>query len=242
MLLMKNGNLADLSSIDVAILCGGQGSRLKPVLSDRPKVLARVGARTFLDILLRSLLPFGFVRVVLCVGYLGEQVKTYVREQCYSNVVFSDELQPLGTGGALRNALPLLSDPFLAMNGDSVCDVDFASFLDFHLAREALLTIVVCSGSTLGGKAGNISLDDNGRVTSFVEGGPVGSGVSAGIYLMQQDIFDYAPDRVSFSLERDLFPSAVGSRRCFGFSVSGTVFDIGDPVRYERACQLFKEE
>ncbi|MBU4374406.1 MAG: NTP transferase domain-containing protein [Euryarchaeota archaeon] len=93
---------ADLKEIDVVILCGGLGTRLKPVVSDRPKVLAKIGEKTFLDILIDSLTKQGFKNIILCVGYLKGQIKNHFDRDKEYNIMFSEERETLGTGGALK--------------------------------------------------------------------------------------------------------------------------------------------
>lgn len=120
-----------LDRIEALILAGGKGTRLASVLSDKPKVLAEVGGRPFLSYLLDQLSDGGFERVVLCVGHQAGIVQdafgaTYRRLK----LEYSEESIPLGTGGALRRAFPLISsDPVLVMNGDSYCDLDLRDFV-----------------------------------------------------------------------------------------------------------------
>ena len=100
--------MESLSGVTAAILAGGLGTRLRSVVADRPEVLAQVGGRPFLAYLLDQLAVSGIKNVVLCTGYLGEQVQAVFgvsyRSLCLS---YSPESAPLGTAGALRLALPL---------------------------------------------------------------------------------------------------------------------------------------
>src|ERR1700751_2704735 len=101
-----------------AILAGGSGTRLRPILIGRPKVLAPVSGRPFLTYLLDQLSEAGIRKAVLCTGYLAEQVKSAVGER-YGDlqILYSQEDRPLGTAGALGLALPLLdSEPVLVFN------------------------------------------------------------------------------------------------------------------------------
>src|SRR5690242_2895300 len=127
-----------MNSIDtkVALLVGGLGTRLRPVLPSSPKVLASVGNGSFLDLLLRQIRNQGLRRVVMCTGYLADQV-----ESAYGNgnswelaIEYSRESQPMGTAGALKLAAPVLQDSsfFIVMNGDSFLEIDLESLLNFH--------------------------------------------------------------------------------------------------------------
>lgn len=224
---------------DVIILCGGLGTRLRPVLPDRPKVLAPIGTQPFLDILMEYLVAQGFRKFILCVGYLKEQVKEYI-EKNYGNrkkvqIKFSEEEEPLGTGGALKQALLLAkSEHVLVLNGDTMCRLDFSRFFDFHSNREALLSIALTSSVREDG--GNVMLDSSGRITKFQEkkGGENGQYMNVGVYFMHSSISSLMPSSRVFSLENDFFPSLV-KYNFLGFSTDSKAYDIGTPERYKIA-------
>ena len=125
-------SLADLTA---AILVGGFGTRLRPVVADRPKVLAEVRGRPFLAYLLDQAAAAGLKSVVLCTGYMGDRVQAVFGDTYGElHLTYSQEVVPLGTAGALHLALPLFaSAPVLIMNGDSFCDNESASFLGVAL-------------------------------------------------------------------------------------------------------------
>src|SRR5947208_13637377 len=120
---------------EALVLAGGLGTRLLPVVSDRPKPLADVVGRPFIARLLDQLERFGYERAILCVGYRGEQVRAQLGgRHGVLTLDYSFEDHPLGTGGALRNAAAMVqAEHVLAMNGDSYCAADLASFADAHL-------------------------------------------------------------------------------------------------------------
>ena len=239
------------SEMDVVILCGGLGKRLRPVVFGQPKVLAEIGERTFLDILIDNLLMQGFKNIILCVGYQKEQIKRhfnfdYDKKYDYTyKITFSEEEEPLGTGGALKKAKKLIrSNPFMVMNGDSICKVNFRSFIDFHIEKKALLSIVLVCSKTAE-DYGSVTLDDSQRITDFNEKIAGGSEsekiINAGVYLMEKDIFSYMPEQNRFSLEYELFPKIIDNDRCYGFLTEGELIDIGTPERYEKAKDMYGE-
>ena len=237
----------NLKEIDVVILCGGLGKRLRPVVSDQPKVLAKIGEKTFLDILIDNLLMYEFKNIILSVGYLKEQIKNHFNfdyDQHYDyTITFSEEEEPLGTGGALKKAKTLIrSNPFMVMNGDSICKVGFRSFVDFHTEKKALLSMVLVRSKTAQ-DYGSVTLNDSQRITSFNEKIASGSEnvINAGIYLMEKDIFSYMPEQNRFSLEYNLFPKVINNR-CYGFLTESELIDIGTPERYEKAVNLLKSD
>ena len=242
---IKN-DMTNLREIDVVILCGGLGKRLRPTF-EGPKVLAKVGEKTFLDILIDNLLMHGFKNIILSVGYLKEQIKNhfnYEHNKIHDyTITFSEEEEPLGTGGALKKAKTrIISTPFMVVNGDSICKVNFRSFIEFHIEKKALLSMVLVH-SNKAQDYGSVSLDDLQKITDFNEkiAGKSDNLINAGIYLMKKDIFAYMPKQKKFSLEYELFPQII-KNRCYGFLTESEFIDIGTPERYEKAINLLKSD
>ncbi len=234
--------MIDLSDTDVIILCGGLGERLRPVIPDKPKVLAEIGDRAFLDIVMEFLLPYGFKNIILSVGYLKDQVINHFKYFDACNITFSEEDSPLWTGGALKKAEPLIkSNPFIVMNGDSICKVNLREFFEFHMKNKALLSIVLVQSDDVK-EYGSVKLDETNKIMSFREKvqDSTDSMISAGIYIMQSDIFSYMPGQNRFSLEKDVFPHII-SKGCYGFLTESGLIDIGTPERYGKAICLLGE-
>jgi len=219
---------------DVLILCGGKGSRLQPLVSDRPKSMADVGGTPFLDILLDSLSAQGLGRFILCTGFMGDYIEEYyLNKKTDLKILFSHEKHPLGTGGAVKKAKKLIkSKNFLVLNGDSYCDMDYCNFIDFHLQKGALLTIAV-SGKDDSKDYGAITFSDNKKLTGFCEKSAVHGRVyvNTGIYCMNSNLFSRMPDQEQLSLEHDLFPLLLNNQ-CFVYITKNEFFDIGTPERY----------
>ena len=116
------------------ILAGGLGTRLQPVLKDKPKCLAPINGTPFIDILLADCIKQGLQRFILCVGYLKEQVIEHLSNRNDCEIIFSMEDKTLGTGGALKNAEPhIKSDPVLVMNGDSYVKYNINDLISWRL-------------------------------------------------------------------------------------------------------------
>lgn len=228
-----------MAEIDVVILCGGLGTRLRPVISDRPKGLALVAGRPFLDILVDELLGKGLRRLVFCTGHGGEQIAAHYCGRNDAEFVFSPEPSPLGTAGAVRNALVhVRSDPFIVVNGDSFCEVAYSELLAFHERRHSSLTIVITPASERK-DVGLIVLGDNDQILSFSEKRGSWEGgvcyVNAGIYVMQHSLVVGLQVATQLSLENDVFPKAARDGHCYGYRASGSLTDIGTPERYRAA-------
>lgn len=232
----------DLSQIDVVILCGGRGQRLQGVVKDRPKPMADIAGRPFLDILINNLSGCGFRRFILCAGYKGKIIKDYYAKRSGPfEIITILEDNPLGTGGAIKNAEPAVkSNPFLAANGDSFCAINYRDLVGFHYEKRALYTIAVVKvkGNQDGGL---VSLDSQGRVSVFDEktkSRRTGY-VNAGIYLLDKMVFDAIKSGEKASLEYDIFPKLT-RERFYGYSVEANLTDIGTPDRYAKAQEYLK--
>ncbi len=221
------------SEIDVLILCGGFGSRLKSVIDDRPKPMAEIKNRPFLDILIDFAASFGFKRYILCIGYKGDFIKQYYKENKRGLLfVFQEEKEPLGTGGAIKNAEPMIrSERFLVMNGDSICTVNMKDFLAFHMRKGGIASIVQTTIENAD-DYGVIRLDENQRVTSFSEkDSNEGSGlINAGVYIFEKAALREIPPQEKCSLEYQIFPRII-HRGVYGYITDNRLFDIGTPSR-----------
>ena len=237
------GRKSTFKNIDVFVLCGGRGTRLRSVISDKPKILADIGGKPFIEILLDNLALHGFRRIILGVGHLKEEIINYFQANPRKDlqIEFSSEEAPLGTGGAVKKAKPLIkSNHFLAMNGDCFSPVDFRRFYETHLARKTLLSMVLTKTPDVS-DYGKVELDGSGKIINFNEKkiSQKSALINAGIYLMRKDIFDFLPKKNRFSLEYDFFPKIILNNRCYGFMVESEYIDIGTPEKYLEAAKLF---
>lgn len=235
------GPAAELTAVTAAILAGGLGSRLRPAVSDRPKALANIGERPFLTYLFDQLVAAGARDVVLCTGYLGDQIRMIFGEWYKTlRLNYSQESTPLGTAGALRLALPLLnSNPVLVMNGDSYCDANIREFWFWHEGWHSNATLLLTKIFDTE-RFGQVKVDTDGKVTDFKEkGSGQDSGwINAGIYLLNRDLLDEIPVNRAVSLEREIFPGWIG-RGLYGFQSEARFMDIGTPEAYSSAQSFF---
>jgi len=231
-----------ISNIDVFILCGGQGTRLRKITRDNPKPMVEMGKIPFLDILINYFSSFGFRKFILGIGYKAQVIKSYYssKEKVGLKVVFSQEKRPLGTGGAVKNALKLVkSNPFIVVNGDSFCKFNPTEFLNFHNANKALASLLLREEPN-GKEFGQVVIDQSCRIIEFKEKDISirKSLVNAGVYVFDKRIFTLMPDTQEFSLELDLFPTLIG-KDFFGYEGVDFFIDIGTPKRYFEAKRYF---
>jgi NDP-sugar pyrophosphorylase family protein len=240
-----------------AILAGGLGTRLRSVVSDRPKVLATVRGKPFLAFLLDQLGQVGIRRVVLLTGYMGGQI-----EEAFGNrygsiqIDYSAENEPLGTAGALRLALPKLfptaasgqgeaADTVLMLNGDSYCAADLTGFRAFH---ERYFGSVESCGASLvlthvqdTSRFGKVEVSPDDRVQRFLEKQEAGGAgwINAGIYLIPRHLVEQIPAGRTVSIEREMFPAWSHCGRLRGYRGQSEFLDIGTPESYRAAEEFF---
>jgi len=231
--------------IDVVLLCGGLGTRLKKIVHDRPKPMAEINRRPFLDILIDYVSDYGFRRFILCTGYKGDVIRKYYEtKNAHAVFLFSEEKEALGTGGAIKNAEPLIqSEVFMVMNGDSFCDLNMHDFVNYHDSKKAFASIALVK-KEMSLDCGVVRTDGDGRIIGFHEKVKADgmSLVNAGVYLFSKEVLSLVPVRKNCSLEFDLFPLLVQNKAVYGFFTNQQLIDIGTPERYELAKKIFNSD
>ena len=235
-----------LNDIDVIILAGGFGTRLRSVFFDRPKVLAPINGVPFLKCYLEWLRGFGARRVVLSLGHRAEMVQDFVKSENWSGLEIAANIEttPLGTGGAVRACLPLVQSPTtLVANGDSVTRLDLCRFVEFHREKSARLSMVLTRQPQIGA-SGLVETDANDAVISFTEkppGATTGGYINAGLYLLQREVIEEIPADKPVSIEKEVFPKFCG-RGFFALKGGFPFIDIGTPESYRHAGEFFRQE
>lgn len=234
------------SGTTALVLAGGLGTRLRECVSDRPKVLATVAGRPFLAHVLDPLVACGVRRIVLCTGYLGEQIEAeFGASYGSAEILYSHEDEPLGTGGALVHAMAhVATERVLIVNGDSYCDASYAAFLrwsESEGADAALIAVEVPDGS----RFGRIEFDGETRVATFQEKGAVEEGpafINAGVYQFTSATVRRFPRTTPLSLEIDVLPSLLASPGLHAWRATGRFIDIGTAESYRDADAFFAAE
>ena len=226
--------------MQAVLLAGGLGTRLRSVVADRPKVMADVAGKPFLEQLLGRLAQQGVQRVVLAVGYLHEQITAHFGDSFSGMALhYSVEDSPLGTGGAVQQALQhAAAAPCFVLNADTWLDLDMQAMLRAHQAAQAAVSMAVRHVDDVG-RFGALNVQ-GGHVLGFIEKGRQGPGhINAGVYLLPPDAFQGLGLPPRFSIETDYLMPQVGRLRPLAFEVTGDFIDIGLPEDYARAQQLF---
>jgi NDP-sugar pyrophosphorylase family protein len=230
-----------MEDVTAVLLVGGLGTRLRPLVPSTPKPLASVGRKSFLQLLVRQLRHQGIRRVVMCTGYLGDQIeREFGNGDAWDVVIeYSKEAYPLGTAGAVKLAEKYLHEgaDFLVMNGDSFLEVDLRQVFRFHRQHRGVATMAVLRVENAT-RYGRVHVNADGRVVSFAEKSDSRAPglVNAGVYVFNRAVFECMPEGPS-SLERDVFPQLL-SHGVYALEQHGTFIDIGTPEDYMRAQRI----
>jgi D-glycero-alpha-D-manno-heptose 1-phosphate guanylyltransferase len=227
----------------VLLLVGGLGTRLRSVLSDKPKPLAPIGDISFLELLVMQLASQGLHRLVMCTGFQAGQIQQEFGDGRKWNVTidYSEEARPLGTAGAIKLAERFVSPVsyFVVMNGDSFLELDLRQLIRFHREHGGSASIAVRRVSDAG-RYGTVKVDEKNRIVRFSEkmGIPESGVINGGVYVFNRDILQGIPDGPS-SLEKDIFPALL-DQGVFALEQDGIFIDIGTPEDYARAQALYR--
>lgn len=229
--------------IEAIILAGGFGTRLQPVLKNLPKPMADVHGRPFLAYLLDYLAVQNVSRVILSVGYRNESISDYFKNTYKGiSLKYAVESEPLGTGGALLNALSMATnDNVFVLNGDTYFPIPLDDFLEFHKTKKSLLSIALKTVEDVS-RYGCIICDSHGCITGIAEKGLSGAGtINAGIYLVDASEIKKLDLPIKFSLEKDVMENMFNKRRFFGKPFDSYFIDIGVPEDYFRFIENKQE-
>lgn len=223
--------------MEAIILAGGFGKRLSHVVPGVPKPMAPINGRPFLTYIFDYLSNNGVTHTILAVGYKADIIKEYFGK-VYNGIkiTYSFEDTPLGTGGAIKNALDYCKNKdIFIINGDTFFDVDLNEMKEFHVSKKSKLTLAVKLMANYD-RYGSI-ITDNDKIKSFEEKKPTVQGkINGGIYLLNKSIFDSVCQK-SFSFEKLILEA--GNVDIYAFESEGYFIDIGVPKDYYKAQEDF---
>ncbi|EDP0280287.1 NTP transferase domain-containing protein [Campylobacter jejuni] len=210
------------------ILCGGLGTRLKSVIKDIPKPMAPINDKPFLEFIFEYLKKQGIKEVILAVSYKYEVIQEYFKDEFLSiKIKYSIEKEPLGTGGAIKEALKFIKNEAYVLNGDTFFDIDLTK-LKLNGNRICLALKQMNDFD----RYGTVNVDKHGFVMSFEEKVFKKQGlINGGIYLLAKDIFNEFDLEKKFSFEEFL------QENCEKLKTRAEIFndyfiDIGVPEDY----------
>jgi mannose-1-phosphate guanylyltransferase len=234
---------------EAVLLVGGQGTRLRPLTINTPKPMLPVAGVPFTVHQITRARDAGVTRIVLATSYRADVFREFIdRSDLGIEVVIATEDEPLGTGGAIRHALPFLDsgpdDPVLVFNGDVLSGLDIGALVAHHRDTHSDVSLYLTPVEDPRAY-GLVPTDDTGRVTAFLEKPKsaeeiVTNNINAGCYVFRRAIIDAIPGGRPVSVERETFPGLLAR----GALVTGVVdtgywLDLGTPLSFvQGSCDL----
>lgn len=221
------------------VLVGGEGTRLRPLTETMPKPLLPLVDRPILGHVLDHLVVHGVREVIMSSPYLEDMFHPFIEARGGEPVItWITERTPLGTGGAIVSVLTHLGDqPFFALNGDVLTDLDLAAMLASHREHRAAATIALHHVEDARA-FGLVAADPAGRIREFREKPPdaVPGDINAGTYVLDPSALRAWPAETLLSIEQEIFPALIRSGAAvFGFGTDAYWLDLGTPEQYLRA-------
>lgn len=221
------------------VLVGGEGTRLRPLTETVPKPLLPLVDRPILDHVLDHLVAHGVREVIMSSPYLEDTFHPFIEARGGEPAItWITEPEPLGTGGAIVSSLEYLGDePFLALNGDILTDLDLTEMLASHRRRGAAASIALQHVEDARA-FGLVATDPTGRITEFREkpSDPIPGDINAGTYVLDPSALLEWPAGTYIWIEGEIFPALIrDGAAVYGFDAGAYWLDLGTPEQYLRA-------
>lgn len=215
--------------MQIVILAGGLGTRLRPLTYKFPKPMVLIKGKPFLEYQLEMLKKNGFENFILCIGYLGEKIEEYFGngKKIGIHIKYSKENEPLGTGGALKNAEKLLENEFVLIYGDSFLCMDYKSLItDFHKSKKLAMTVVFKNNPKM--VVNNMEVSKTGEVLNYDKKNEgLSNYVEAGVHIFKKGVLSLVPENSIFSLEEELLPILIKKKELYAHITDKKFYDIG---------------
>ncbi len=225
------------------IMCGGEGTRMRPLTFERPKPCIPILNKPSIGYLVEQLSISGFDDIVVTLGYLGNKIEEYLRDGSIFGVRadYVYEKERLGTAGSVKNAEIYLKDaPFLVVGGDHILDISLREMYRFHEEHDGMVTIGLLQVDEPQ-KYGIVDMNMHNRIKKFIEK-PAPEQIfsniaSTGIYVCNPELLEWIPRR-RYDFANDLFSNLLQENEpIYGWLARGYWTDIGDPVEYRAATR-----
>lgn len=222
-------------NLEAVILAGGKGTRLQPYTSDIPKPLVPVGDTPIIEILLRQLKKSGVSRAHIAVNHLAQQIMAVLGDGSALGIKisYSEEEKPLSTVAPIK-LIASLPEHFIVANGDVLTDIDVRKLYEYHLRKQAMLTIATYI-RTEKIDFGVLESSAEGRVVQFSEKPDYQFAVSMGVYVFSRELLKYVPDGRPFGFDELVLTLLDKNEPVMQYPYDGFWLDIGRKDDYERA-------
>ena len=231
--------------MQVVILAGGLGTRLRPLTYKVPKPMIEVLGKPFLSYVVEMLKGKGVDDFVICSSYMAEKVSDYFGggKKFGVRIANSIETSPMGTAGGIRNSLAYLRDTFVVLNGDTYIDIDYKKIYDYFEARHEPALMVLYSGAEVKNRVDNVEIDKDGIVTAYNKGQKKESKYGfAGVLLLRKKLVEKWPSARSIMLESEIFPDLIKKRQMASFIITERYYDIGTEEKLKAFEDFVKQK
>lgn len=230
-----------MAEVPVALLVGGLATRLRPITEKIPKAMVELAGRPFIDHQLDLLREHGIRKVVLCLGYLGETVERHLGDGASRGMELRyayDGERLLGTGGALRQAAPLLGEVFWVLYGDSYLPFDYGAAFARFASGDTLGLMTVLENRNRWDRSNVVFRDGRLLVYDKRTQTPDMTHIDYGAALLHRNALERIPVGVHYDLA-DLYRELVEEGLMEGFEVAERFYEIGSPEALEEARSYF---
>lgn len=226
------------------ILCGGEGTRLRPLTFDTPKPLLTVGGTPVIVNIINMLKKHNITDIAMTTGYKGQDFESFITRNFEKddgiNLRFYYEQTPLGSAGGVKNAKDFLDCDFMVICGDAWCDFNPIPAFE-KLEEKNCHAVIITTSTTSPLEYGLVMQDNDGKITAFSEkpswSGVCSDTINTGIYLFKREILDLIPEG-KYDFGRDLFADMLNKNMdIYSHNIDGSWCDIGDPETYYR-CNM----
>lgn len=231
----------------VVIMAGGKGTRISSVVKDVPKPMIRIGEKPILEHEILCLKEQGYKDFILTVSHLGDQIIDYFKDgsKLGVHIEYYFEKEPLGNAGALFEIKDKLTEDFLLLNADSMFDIDFNRFVEYHKSKGGLATLFTHPNSHPY-DSGLIFVDKNNCVTKWLnkeDERPAyyKNRVNAGLHIISPKLLEHRPDTPKVDLDRQILKPLAGQGKMFAYDSPEYVKDMGTPDRLNKVIEDFKK-
>lgn len=225
--------------MDAVILAGGKGTRLSEFTKEIPKPLIPLNGKPVLEYEINNLRACGITNIILVVGHLGDKIKEYFGNgsRFGVNISYFHEEKPLGTAGSLFYIKENLSDDFILMYGDIICDIDFNRLMQFHSDKNSSLTMLAHPNNHPY-DSDVLIVDDSNKVKNILRKNQqrdfyYNNCVNAGIFVINKDTLRFIKEDEKQDFEKDFVTSLIPNGNVYAYNTTEYVKDMGTPDRYK---------
>lgn len=227
----------------VFLLAGGKGTRLGDLTNDTPKPMLYVGVKPLIQHLIEWYRSFGLRRFILAVGYKKEKIKEYFGDgsKLGVDITYTEEDEPLGTGGPLKLAEEYIKSTFIFGNGDILTSFNLLDMINFHLKNDGIITTAL--KEVKDPWRFGVAVLDGTKIIKFIEkpskGQEPSNLMNAGVHIIEPEMINLIPEKKPCSFEIEIMPKIVERGKAHGYKITGPWLDIGLPETLRLADEVW---